>query len=354
MTRLTWKRKHIDYVNSIYKKNKPKDVTKMFNDKFGTNLSVDAINKKIRFLKSINGSYEEESEINSKPIGTIRENSNGYLEIKVNNIKYSDKNWIKYQDYIWEKETGKKIPKKCKVIFLNNDKKDCRIDNLYLTTRHAYRVMINKGLFYNDPKKTIEGIKIAEKFIKSKKPKRKLFNWEKKHIDFLKEHAKGSNTKEITKKFNEHFNTNNSGESVRAKVYENNLKFDNHTGRFKKGYIPPGEYKIGDKATDGDDSVIIKIANERHNYKRNWKKYHIYLWEKYKGEIPKDHLVIFLNNNNRDFRLDNLELVPRSIYQIMIINDLVYDDPELTKTGINIAKLLKKQTKNSVKEMKKR
>lgn len=357
MTRLTWKQKHIDFVNSIYKQNKAKDVTKMFNDKFGTDLSVSAVSKKIRYLKGLNGSYKNESErnVNNKPIGTIRKGLNGYLEIKIKNIKYNgDKNWKKYHEYIWEKENGKTIPEKYKVIFLNDNKRDCRIENLRLTTRHVYRVMISKKLFSNDPKETIKGIKEAETFIKSKKPKRTSFNWEKKHIDFLKKHAKGSNTKEITKKFNDHFNTNNSDMSVRTQVYNHNLKFDNHPGRFKKGNIPPGEYKIGDKAIDGDGGVIIKIANDHHNYKRNWKKYHIYLWEKYKGTVPEEHLVIFLNNDNRDFRLENLELVPRSIYQMMILNDLVYDDPELTKTGINIAKLLKKQTKNSVKEMKRR
>lgn len=193
MTRLTWKQKHIDFVNSIYKQNKAKDVTKMFNDKFGTDLSVSAVSKKIRYLKGLNGSYKNESErnVNNKPIGTIRKGLNGYLEIKIKNIKYNgDKNWKKYHEYIWEKENGKTIPEKYKVIFLNDNKRDCRIENLRLTTRHVYRVMISKKLFSNDHKETIKGIKEAETFIKSKKPKRTSFNWEKKHIDFLKKTCK--------------------------------------------------------------------------------------------------------------------------------------------------------------------
>ena len=40
-------------------------------------------------------------------------------------------------------------------------------------------------------------------------------------------------------------------------------------------------------------------------------------------------------------RIENLEMVPYSIFQMMCQNDLIYDDPELTKVGINIAKLLK-------------
>lgn len=61
-----------------------------------------------------------------------------------------------------------------------------------------------------------------------------------------------------------------------------------------------------------------------------------------------------MNGDKKDIRIENLEMLPYSIFQMMYINDLIYDNPELTKAGINIAKLLKKQTKRSVREMKKR
>ncbi|NIS38031.1 HNH endonuclease, partial [Candidatus Saccharibacteria bacterium] len=77
---------------------------------------------------------------------------------------------------------------------------------------------------------------------------------------------------------------------------------------FKKGNIPPN--------TKYDGAITI-----RHNYKRgmaykhirisknNWMMYHVYVWEKHHGPVPKNHIIVFKNRDTLDCRIENLECI---------------------------------------------
>lgn len=170
--------------------------------------------------------------------------------------------------------------------------------------------------------------------------------WEEKHVNYLKEIYKGKYGSETAKLFNEKFGTNLSKYAIIGKLRTLGLRTGNPprttTESHKCIQRPIGAKRVV------NDYVYIKVDDEGRSDSKNWKLYHRYLWEKYNGYIPDNHVIIFLNNNNRDFKIENLYAIPRSIYQMMTIYNLFYDDPELTKTGINIAKLLKKQTKRSI------
>lgn len=69
-----WEQKHIDYVKSIYKGRYLREVRDMFNDKFGMNISSNAINAKMNRLgvKSgipAHGTRESHGHLH-KPIGS--------------------------------------------------------------------------------------------------------------------------------------------------------------------------------------------------------------------------------------------------------------------------------------------
>ncbi|MGT2397820.1 HNH endonuclease signature motif containing protein [Staphylococcus aureus] len=53
----------------------------------------------------------------------------------------------------------------------------------------------------------------------------------------------------------------------------------------------------------------MKVDNKTNNQRNNWKLYHHYVWEKYYGEIPPKHGIIFLNGNKKDFRIENLAMI---------------------------------------------
>lgn len=63
------------------------------------------------------------------------------------------------------------------------------------------------------------------------------FKWQDKHVKFLKENANGNNSEDLTQSFNNRFGTNQSKSSLKSKMYQIGIKFNNNTGRFKKVII---------------------------------------------------------------------------------------------------------------------
>lgn len=111
---------------------------------------------------------------------------------------------------------------------------------------------------------------------------------------------------------------------------------------FKSGKNHPRYKPIGSERVNKDGYVAIKVAE------REWRPKHQYLWEKENGKIPKGHVVIFGNRDKRDFRLENLLLVSRK--QLVVINkfNLIFDDEELTRTGIVLSDLIQATNRRSV------
>ena len=64
------------------------------------------------------------------------------------------------------------------------------------------------------------------------------------------------------------------------------------------------------------------------------------IYEKYHGEIPKDHVVIFADGNKMNLDINNLISISRHQLLVLNGNNLIYEDTDLTKTGVNIANLI--------------
>ena len=97
--------------------------------------------------------------------------------------------------------------------------------------------------------------------------------------------------------------------------------------------------RTGKKAAPGsvsqkkDDYQYIKLEDG------TWTQYHRYLWEQAHGPIPPGHMVTFLDGNIQNTDLSNLALISRTEQMHLMKDDLRFDNPELTKTGILIAKV---------------
>lgn len=61
--------------------------------------------------------------------------------------------WEKKHLLVWRGANGE-IPKGHKVVFLNGDTTDCRLENLYLTSDAAHMVMIKRGWYSGNPELT--------------------------------------------------------------------------------------------------------------------------------------------------------------------------------------------------------
>lgn len=138
----------------------------------------------------------------------------------------------------------------------------------------------------------------------------------KENIEFLREKAKIKNIteKELTQMYNERFDDNRSEASLKY------IRTKNGTERVRKGYV----------------EVKVKQPNV-------WDQKHRYLWEKHhKKKLKHNEIVIFADKDNRNFNVDNLIMIPRKYLAILNYNQWISENPELTKSGVKLAKLLKK------------
>lgn len=104
--------------------------------------------------------------------------------------------------------------------------------------------------------------------------------------------------------------------------------------QFKKGQRPKNFKEIGSERINIYGYTEIKTQNPNI-----WRLKHIVIWERKYGPIPKGHCLIFLDQNKQNLSLDNLSLVTRSELARMNQNKLFSSNPEMTKIGLNIAKI---------------
>lgn len=187
------------------------------------------------------------------------------------------------------------------------------------------------------------------------------------HIEWIRNNIRGCHFKELTIRFNKTFKTELSVAAMISLSARHGLHNDIdarfNTGyeptQFKKGNIPynkgkkgvggwePTQFKKGNKPANWvpigterinrDGYVEVKIQDGK--LQKNWRGKHIVIWEAKNGSLPKGHVVIFGDGNNRNFDINNLILVSRK--QLLILNqkNLIQNDADLTRTAVIIADL---------------
>ena len=195
---------------------------------------------------------------------------------------------------------------------------------------------------------------------KDKKPQHKWTDEEKEYLALI---VKGSTYKEITKKMNDKFEYNFSEEQVKGMMYRNKLTTGTG-GYFKKGSTPWNKglkgymganktsfkkgmihfnYKqVGEERIDKYGYVQIKVAEPNV-----WDLKHRVIYREHYGEIPSGYNIIFTNGNKMNFDIDNLIAVSKAEMLILNNNNLRFEDKELTKVGVNIAKVIDKAKKRN-------
>ena len=198
---------------------------------------------------------------------------------------------------------------------------------------------------------------------KGSKDKKKQHKWTDEEKEYLASIVKGSTYKEITEKMNDKFEYDFSEEQVKGMMYRNKLTTGtggyfkkgstpwnkglkgymgaNKTS-FKKGTIPPNQVPIGTESITKGGYIKVKVGEPN-----KWKLKQRYIYEQHYGEIPKDCNVIFADKNIRNFDINNLILVSKAEMLILNNNKLIFEDKELTKVGVNIAKVIDKAKKRS-------
>lgn len=187
--------------------------------------------------------------------------------------------------------------------------------------------------------------------------------WEKQHIDYLKKIAKGKDTYKITDLFNKHFGLDLTRNQVRCTM-QNKKITSGYDSKFKKGKVKdngyrftaddprgiPYRFKKGNKSiTEKPVGSIVEKPNGYLWVKIDapdvWKAIHVVKYEEHHGEIPENHIVIFKDQNSRNFDIDNLVLISRKELAIINKGRLLSEDPLLNEIAINVARLMLKKSK---------
>ena len=191
---------------------------------------------------------------------------------------------------------------------------------------------------------------------KGSKDKKKQHKWTDEEKEYLASIVKGSTYEEITKQMNDKFEYNFSKEQIKGMMYRNKLTTGtvgyfkkgstpwnkglkgymgaNKTS-FKKGTIPPQYRPVGSERITKDGYVEIKVEDPN-----KWELKHRVIWEQHNGEIPKGYAIIFADGDKSNLDIDNLLLVSRKQLLFMNRNNLISENKEFTKVGVNIANVM--------------
>lgn len=112
---------------------------------------------------------------NTKPIGYERISKEGYIEVKIA-MRRSDtgnkNNFVAKHRLIWEQANGP-IPKDCKVIFLDGNKRNFALENLALVTNAENLELTRNGLRSENLSLAETGLLVAKSIVKTREAKKR-------------------------------------------------------------------------------------------------------------------------------------------------------------------------------------
>ena len=146
-----------------------KDLTELFNDTFGTQRKVNTM--KVHCNRDLRIFFLNDHMRTGLPIGSEKI-IHGYLWVKVSDEAHGAnsfyKNWRQKSHIVWEKHYGCMPPKSYTIVFLDGNKENCDITNLYAVSGKVLREMSKKSWFRSDREFTLAAIKWCELFYKTK------------------------------------------------------------------------------------------------------------------------------------------------------------------------------------------
>ena len=148
---------HIEYLRKISDGRLNKEITEMFNKKFNddrTDLAIRSIRSRHGIMNNICTTWKKGIKpINYREVGAEKKLPDGYTVIKVADPDI----WRLKQRHIWEKHYGK-LKNDEVVLFLDNDKTNFEIENLYKITRFELLKMNHSKYHTEIPELTKAGI----------------------------------------------------------------------------------------------------------------------------------------------------------------------------------------------------
>jgi len=81
--------------------------------------------------------------------------------------------------------------------------------------------------------------------------------------------------------------------------------------QFKPGSKPRNYHPVGAERVTKDGLLQRKVTDTGYS-PRDWVAVHALVWQEHNGPIPRGHIVVFKDRDNRNFDIDNLEVISRA------------------------------------------
>lgn len=190
------------------------------------------------------------------------------------------------------------------------------------------------------------------------KNKTTIHIWSDAEKEYLKEITLGKSYKEIQKMMNEKFEYQLTVNQIEGAIKRNGLttglkgyfpkgnvpwnkgkkglNIGGQKTQFKKGNIPQNKREVGSERVNVEGYTEIKVAEPN-----KWRLKHRVMYEKYHDvKLNPKQLVIFGNGDKSDMSKENLILIDNEILLVLNRNNLIKDNADLTKVGVNVANLI--------------
>ena len=158
-----------------------------------------------------------------------------------------------------------------------------------------------------------------------------------KMIQWLEQKAHGKRFKELSKLFNVRFNAETSASQLKCICGYYGIKTEYDWN--KSILLPIGTERVFYRKTG---ATYVKTSHVQsgngHWPTGTWIPKQNLIWERKHGKIPKNHVIIFLDGNKKNFRISNLLLVSRKIFFYMTTRNLLTNNADMTKINYAIAK----------------
>lgn len=149
-------------------------------------------------------------------------------------------------------------------------------------------------------------------------------------LQFLKSIVPGRSWKEIALLFNAKFGVNIKSINLKSACVSRGILTGRIGHRYHKERSPLGTERI-----DKDGYLFIKVKHPN-----KWIPKHRFLWEQKNGPVPDGYHIIFADGDKTNFSESNLIKVNRKEHFHLNKRKLRFSDPEYTKAGLNIVKIL--------------
>ncbi len=148
-------------------------------------------------------------------------------------------------------------------------------------------------------------------------------------VKFIEENRMKYYVGEMCELIYEKFDKKITHKALAKYYYRHNLDFKKKQTSYKCLFSKPIGYESN---PDKNGLVRIKINEKQWVYKQR------YIYEQYYGiKLPKDWVVVFLDNNKSNYDINNLMAVPISVSLRTAGQDMFFRNKELTKTALQIS-----------------